>query len=102
MKYQLILQWPAISIKDYDTLIEIEDILLDTLTDGSEIDGHDAGTGEMNIFIHTDDPMSTFNIIKSAIGTGDYWVGIRAAYRELGGSGYTVLWPKDSYEFRIS
>lgn len=102
MKYQLVLQWPASSIKDYDTLVEIEDLLIDSLIDGSEVDGHDAGTGEMNIFIHTDVPENAFNIIKSLIGTNNYWVNVRAAYRELGCSGYTVLWPKDSDEFKIS
>lgn len=102
MKYQLVLQWPASSIKDYDTLVEIEDLLIDSLIDGSEVDGHDAGTGEMNIFIHTDDPENTFNIIKSLISVYKNWVDVRAAYRELGSSGYTVLWPKDSGEFKIS
>jgi hypothetical protein len=101
MKYQLILQWPALSIRDYDTLVEIEDVLIDTLADGSEVDGHDAGTGEMNIFIHTDDPDNTFKAIKTAIGACDYWLTVRVAYRELSSSKYTILWPKNLKEFKV-
>ena len=102
MKYQLVLQWPASSIKDYDTLIEIEDVLTEKLNDGSDVDGHDAGSGEMNIFIHTNDPETTFKAIKATIGTRDFWVDARVAYRELVGSAYTVIWPKDLYEFKIA
>jgi hypothetical protein len=101
MKYQLVLQWPAASIKDYDTLIEIEEILVENLVDGSDVDGHDAGSGEINIFIHTDDPEGTFGAIKRIIGTRDFWVDARVAYRELTGSTFTVLWPKGLSEFNV-
>lgn len=101
MKYQLILQWPASSIKDYDTFIEIEELLIEKLDDGSDVDGHDAGSGEMNIFIHTDDPETTFKAIKAAIGTRDFWVDARVAYRDLAGSGYTVIWPRGSADFKV-
>jgi hypothetical protein len=102
MKYQLVLQWPAASIKDYDTLIEIEDVLTEKLDDGSDVDGHDAGSGEMNIFIHTDDPQTTFSAVKRAIGTRDFWVDARVAYRELAGNTFTVLWPDGLTEFTVA
>ena len=50
MKYQVVIQWPASSIADYDTIIGIESFLIDHLSSASEIDGHDAGSGEMNVF----------------------------------------------------
>jgi hypothetical protein len=56
MKYQLALQWPASSIKDCDAMIEIEDTLTNHLSKNCEVDGHDVGSGEVNIFIHTDNP----------------------------------------------
>jgi len=37
-------------------MIEIEDALIQGLSEGNEVDGHDAGSGEMNIFIRVDDP----------------------------------------------
>ena len=48
MKYQLILQWPATSINDYDKMIDIENTLTANLADQSEVDGHDVGSGEVN------------------------------------------------------
>ena len=101
MKYQLVIQFSASSIKDFDALVEVEDILIENLDDGSDLDGHDVGSGEMNIFIHTDDPLITFRSIKSAIGSRDLWDDARIAYRELSGHNYTVIWPKDLNEFNV-
>jgi hypothetical protein len=102
MKYQLVLQWPASSIKDYDAMIEIEDALVEKLSDENEVDGHDAGSGEMNIFIRTDNPKSAFNEVKGILGSRDFWVDARVAYREVAGSEYTILWPKDLTEFKVT
>jgi hypothetical protein len=102
MKYQLVLQWPASSIKDYDAMIEVEDALIEKLSESHEVDGHDAGSGEVNIFIRTEDPKRAFNEAKVILGTRDYWVGARVAYREVAGSEYTILWPKDLTEFKVT
>lgn len=102
MKYQLVLQWPAASIKDYETLVEVEEVLVEKLNDGSDVDGHDAGSGEMNIFIHTDDPEVTFSAVKRAIGTRDFWVNARVAYRECAGNTFTVIWPKGVSDFKVA
>jgi hypothetical protein len=102
MKYQLVLQWPASSIKDYDAMIGIEDILIENLGDNEEIDGHDAGSGEVNIFIRTDEPRRTFDRVKSVLGSRDFWVDARIAYREVGQSDYTILWPSDLYKFKVA
>jgi len=101
MKYQLVLQWPATSIKDYDMLIEIEETLVEKLDNGCDVDGHDAGSEEMNIFIHTDEPEATFELIKRIIGTRDFWVDARVAYREFTGNTFTVLWPKGLTDFNV-
>lgn len=50
MKYQLVLQWPASSIKDYDAMIEAENALIENLSAANDVDGHDVGSGEVNIF----------------------------------------------------
>jgi len=102
MKYQLVLQWPAASIEDYDAMIEIEDTLIEKLSDKSPVDGHDAGSGEMNIFNHTNDPKETFNEVRSILGTRDFWVATRVAYREITGDKYTILWPKGLTAFEIT
>jgi hypothetical protein len=102
MKFQLVLQWPASSIKDYDAMIEVEDALAKKLSKANEVDGHDAGSGEVNIFIRTDDPKRAFNEVKAILGSYDFWVDARVAYREIAGSEYTILWPKDLTHFRVA
>jgi hypothetical protein len=102
MTYQLVLQWPASSITDYDAMIEIENALVKNLSDADDVDGHDAGSGEVNIFIGTDDPKRAFNEVKAILGTRDLWADARVAYREVAGSEYTILWPKDLTEFKVA
>src|SRR5438309_880897 len=81
MKYALVLQWPMNSIRDYDVMVGFETALIDALRDGSEIDGHDAGSGEMNIFISTDRPAEAFAELKVALVAHDLFTDIRVAYR---------------------
>lgn len=102
MKYQLVLQWPATTIKDYDAMIEVEDTLIERLSEVNDVDGHDAGSGEVNIFIRTDDPKRAFNEVKAILGSCDFWVDARVAYREVSGGEYTILWPKDLTEFKVA
>jgi hypothetical protein len=102
MKYQLVLQWPARSIQDYDALVEIENALIAHLSGGSKVDGHDFGSGEMNIFVMTDRPQTAFDEVKAILGSRELWPDVRAAYREITGDDYTILWPKDLTEFKVS
>lgn len=60
-KYQLILQFPFSGLNDYDSMISFEEVLTAELGNRVLIDGHDAGSGEMNVFIHTNDPKGIFN-----------------------------------------
>src|SRR5262252_2262762 len=102
MKYQLVLQWPVSSLKDCDELIAIENKLIESLSLGSEVDGHDAGSGEVNIFILTDDPELTFSEAKVILGNSDPWLNVRAAYREVAKGHYITLWPENLTDFRIA
>lgn len=101
MKYQLVLQWPTSSIDDYDTMISIEDFLIEELSDDSEVDGHDVGSGQMNIFILTDNPMKTFNEIFILLENGEHFHNVRVAYRHIGQDNYDVIWPKDVDKFEV-
>jgi len=102
MKYQLVLQWPCSSIEDYDAMIQIEATLVEKLSDKNDVDGHDTGSGEMNIFIHTNNPKETFKEVTSILGSHDFWVDARVAYREFTEDEYTILWPQDLTEFKIT
>ncbi len=101
MRYQLVIQFSD-ELLNYDELIEMEDALIDTLKNEADIDGHDMGAGEVNFFILTNTPENTFNdtrnVVEGKVSTEQY----RAAYREVEGDSYTILWPSDLVEFQIA
>jgi hypothetical protein len=93
MKYQLALQFPASSIKDYDEMIALEDELIKKLGSSAKVDGHDCGSGEMNIFIYADEPERVFETIRPVVAKRKLIENLVAAYRERTGEDYTVIWP---------
>lgn len=101
MKYEMILQWPVASIEDYDRVIEIEELLIDNLQGNCEVDGHDGGSGEMNIFIFTNEPAETFNEIRTLLENHCAWDKIRVAYRAVKETRHIVLWPSDLHDFHV-
>ena len=51
MRHILVLQWPGSSEADFEELVKMEDELERSLSESAIVDGHDFGSGEMNIFI---------------------------------------------------
>ena len=100
MKYQLVIQFSGESEGDFDRLIELEDELEELLSDESEVDGHDFGSGEMNIFILTNEPSGTFEQVKSALTKKDLST-MKAAYRDIESENFSILWPKGLAEFVV-
>jgi len=102
MKYHLVLQLPATSEEAFERLVSIEGELSGLFGKTHDVDGHDYGSGEMNIFIHTNDPVTAFEYSKQVLAS-DELGSVKAAYRELDGNEYTVIWPEDfSQEFVIT
>lgn len=101
MKYQLVLQWPASTVKDYDEMIWVEEALINGLGEIAEVDGHDAGSGEVNIFLLTDEPDQAFREAIRVLGSKDFMVGLRAAFRERTRDEYQVIWPNGLTEFSV-
>ena len=95
MPYQLVLQFAAGTLADYDALIALEQQLVDTLGDNS-VDGHDMGLGEANIFIVTSDPQNTFRQLAPVLVRSGRMAAVTAAYRRADGDEYHVLWPENS------
>jgi hypothetical protein len=101
MKYNLVLQWPSETLSDYDSMLWIEEQLIENLGEQADVDGHDIGSGSTNIFILTDAPELVFLEIKNVLGSLDFMIGLRAAYRKSDENDYTILWPKDLDFFSI-
>lgn len=101
MRYCLVLQRPASSVSDYDFMIGIENELSERLRGYGTVDGHDAGSGQSNIFIRTDDPNRALQPIKATLEYFHALANTKIAYRETTGSQYTILWPVGLKEFHV-
>lgn len=102
MKFQLVLQFPAEGIKQFDELVAVEENLIQNLPPASEVDGHDFGSGEFNIFVLTDQPREAFDAARKLIKKSPFQNELRAAYRERGKDEYVILWPEHLQEFRVA
>ena len=77
------------------------DRLNESLID-AEIDGHDIGSGEVNIFIHSNNPTNTLTLVKVILEEeGINLEHIKVAYREIGGNLYISLWPENLGDFKV-
>jgi hypothetical protein len=101
MKYQLVLQWPAVSEADYDRLVSLEELIEGGLGDVGIVDGHDIGAGEMNIFVHTDNPKPAFEKIKLLLAVGGNVLELKAGYRDFEEDEYTVVYPDGLKRFAV-
>ena len=101
MNYQLVLQFAANSMTDFDRLISLEIKLMETLDDTGAVDGHDFGSGTFNIFVLTNEPTATFTEAHQAILDEGIPNELRAAYREGSGEDYVILWPSGLTEFSV-
>jgi hypothetical protein len=99
-KFQLVLQFPGSSITDFDRLIEIENMVGNGLGKGAFLDGHDFGSGAGNIFIYMNDPGPIFEKAMQLLDDRAR-AELRAAYREIKGEKYTILWPPTLKEFEL-
>jgi|SRR5216684_152724 len=102
LKGQLVYQWPASSEAHYRLLLAIEETIRQGLGPIGLVDGHDVGAGEMNVFIHTDDPKGTFEKTMSLI-LGKYDLKeLMVGYRNFEDYDYTPVFPPGLSVFRVA
>lgn len=99
--FQLVVQWSISAIEDYDALIELEDRLMESLPSDHSVDGHDAGSGEFNIFVITGEPVQAFGPLQQIVADMGLSMGLRAGYRALGETQFIPLWPTQLTSFRV-
>jgi hypothetical protein len=83
-------------------MLKLELQIIQGLGDFGEVDGHDMGAGEMNIFVLTDEPRAAFDRIKVLIGTAELMRELKVAYQEIGKSQFTVVHPPGLTQFSIA
>ena len=101
MKYKLVLPWPGVSVADYDRLILLEETIRDGLEDVGIVGGHDFVSGEMNIFVHTDNPKYAFEKIKALPGVEENLQGLKTGYRGFEEDEYTAVYPPGLKHFSV-
>ena len=102
MQYQLVIQFKANSLDDFDSLIRFEDELLSRIGDSAEVDRHDFGSGELNIFVLTDHPESTFQYVREVFALLRPKHAMAVAYRKLIEQKFTSIWPMTLNDFSVS
>lgn len=100
--YQLVFQWRGADVRDFDELIDIEDAMIALLGPPDEVDGHDIGADECNIFIFTGDPARCLSIVEGAFAAMPWFAAARAGYRRLDHDEYTAVWPVGLERFDVS
>lgn len=93
MQYQLVLRFRKALLESSDDVQALERALVEPLRDTAQLDGHDIGSRDINLFIMTADPASTFRRAKPALERLQLLDRVTAAYRLEGGVRFTVVWP---------
>ena len=102
MDIQLVFQFSVNEATDFDQLLSLENVFQITLGENHLVDGHDFGSGEMNIFVHTNDAESAFEICESCIPP-TLKASLKSAYRLLSGDQYHWICPENSVgEFKVA
>ena len=102
MQYQLVLQFKGDLLADYDAMLALEDDLIQALGDTADVDGHDIGGGETNIFIVTSEPENAFQLARQVLARSDLLGAVAAAYRPVAGDKFTMLWPAHRQYFSVA
>ena len=98
VRSQLVFQFPGDSLADFDAMIALEEQFIAALGRSAQVDGHDCGAGESNIFVFTDHPAGTFAQARLCLERAGCLAAVRVAYRDVAGEDFTVLWPEGSTE----
>ncbi len=95
------LQFDAAGVDDFDQLVALEGQLSAALQSKGEVDGHDFGSGEKNVFVLTNDPTGVFEVAKTVVEASGLLDRLRAAYRPVESDTYTVLWLAGLRDFSV-
>jgi hypothetical protein len=87
---------------DYDRLLAIEETIRTGLGDIGQVDGHDIGSGEMNVFIHTNKPEVAFKKVKALLEGNADLRDLKAGYRDFDEEGYVAIYPTGLDRFPVA
>lgn len=94
MNHQLILRFRKASLDRADAVQVLEAELASVLGDSARVDGLDTGRRELDLFIETSDPATSFRRCKPALEKMLLLERVVVAHRPEGGARFTVIWPR--------
>jgi hypothetical protein len=99
---QLVLQFRPWADHTLEELLAVEN-QLEALTDlGADVDGHDFGSGEANIFLFTSDPAAALDRCVRVVASAGLLPLLSAGCRPTDEDVYVRTWPReDSSMFEI-
>lgn len=75
---------------------------MENISFSADVDGHDIGSGQMNIFIFTDSPNDTLNEVLRILNDDKKITSeMKVAYHEVSNDHFVCLWPKNLTEFSV-
>jgi len=101
-KYQLVFQLRGSSQLDFEEMLGLENELRSEIGALGEVDGHDMGKGEINIFVLTASPIRCFERMTSVRGVARAMPRLKVAYRRLDSDDYEVLYPPGLHKFTVA
>jgi hypothetical protein len=103
-EYQLVVQFDVADDDEHaiGSVLDLEEEMIETMDPRlGLVDGHDVGSGEMNLFILTDDPNAAFAFVKPLLERVSLLSRSRVAYRDIDRDDFTVLWPLGLTSFDV-
>ena len=102
MDYQLVIKFWRKSLADEAFLAEVEGKLKEALGDAIELEGYDVSPKEINLFMLSSDPRHSFRRAKDVLDGLGVLNGVSAAFRVVGGTRFTSIWPlRATRKFRL-
>ena len=101
-EYQLVFQLRGSSQLDFEEMIALEGELRSGIGELGEVDGHDVGQGQMNVFVLTPSPIRCFERVRLLPGFARAMPRLKVAFRPLDGDGYEVLHPPGLSSFTVT
>jgi hypothetical protein len=98
MENQVVVQLPVSEATDFDSLVHIENGLIELFAKhrGARVDGHGIGQGRFNVFIVSDEPWpSILGRVRAFLEFRGVLGDAVIATRPVEGEEYQVLWPAD-------
>ena len=92
--FQLVLQFANWDSSRFDDLISLEEKLISAVGSRGSVDGHDAGSGEANIFILTEVPIEILRDCIPVVQQSPL-SPFTAGYRDVKSDSYERLLPND-------